>query len=139
MVPPAHTVPVPADAVMEGSARTVTVIGTLTEEQPVVLLVTTRLKSYTPAGALEGILIVAGEPDKVAFVIVENPGIARTPAVRVYLSGLDVEEYTRLKLLLPKQVVAFVGVIVGVGLISTETFPDGLLLVQYASETALIA
>jgi len=71
-------------ALIVGLALTVTVMGTLAEEQPVTLLVTTRLKSYTPTATLDGIVIDAGEDDKVAFVMVEKPGITLTPAVSVY-------------------------------------------------------
>lgn len=87
-----HTVPLPAVAFIAGSALTVTVMGTLTEEQPVLLLVTTRLKSYTPAAILEGMVMGTGETGKVALVIVEKPAIALTPAVSVYWFGLPVAE-----------------------------------------------
>jgi hypothetical protein len=43
-----------------------------------------------PAGIFDGIEIAAGDDDKVALLIVEKPGMARTPAVNVYRSAFPV-------------------------------------------------
>ena len=90
-VEPAQTLVLAALAPMFGNAATVTVNGMLTDEQVVVLLLTLKLKSYTPTAIFAGIVIDIGELFRVALVIVLNPGMALTPGESVYLFGLPVE------------------------------------------------
>ena len=114
-----------------GRLLTVTVKGTVAETQPVTELLTDIRKSYVPtATPLFGIVTLTGDANKVAFVIETNPGIALVPAVMVYLFALPVLVYDKGKLLLPKQAIAFVGVMVGRAFMVTDVFPVGALLVQ---------
>ncbi len=118
-----------ADAPTIGKSLTVTVNGTDAETQPVVLFLTTNMKSYTPATTEVCLLTEYGEI-KAAFVMVENPAIALTPAVSVNWSGLPVEEKFRLKLLLPSQTETFEGATVGAWYNVDVTMPVGVPFVQ---------
>ena len=127
-------------AVTDGKSFTVNVKGIEEETQPVVLLVTTKLKSYTPAAKpLVGIDIVAEVPLKVALVMAEKPVRLLVPAVIVYLSGLPEVLKLKLKVLFPIQTEALLGVTVGKGFTVSDTFPEGEALLHFASDTEVMA
>ena len=64
--------------------------GIAVDVQVVVELVTVRLKSNVPAGALVGIVMVSGEAVKEAPVTTVNPGMARVPVETEKLVGVSV-------------------------------------------------
>ena len=89
-VSPGHIVALLAVAVTTGSGRTVTVNGMAVEVQVVVELVTVRLKSYVPAGALDGMVMLSGEAVNEAPDTAVNPGMALVPVETEKLVGVSV-------------------------------------------------
>ena len=95
VLPDAQTNVLAAVADTEGNALTVIVMGTVVAvHAPLVL--TTRLKSYTPAATLDGIVIgnVDGPVTKLNdwLTILVKPAIALTPVDKEYSVGEPVEE-----------------------------------------------
>lgn len=94
---------------MTGVELTVTVKGIRADEQEDVLFCTCRLKSYVPAGVLDGRVMAIGLLPRVAPDTAVKPAMARVPAVMLYLSGLsEVAENGSGAVTAPKQTIGLV-------------------------------